>query len=80
MQNLSPLTYPNLKADKTKENASCNVLQTYEYKLKGLYTKSATLLNILDTLHSKLCDMFSIVCVMMPHVGKPFLKRRWDFQ
>jgi len=60
------------KADKTKENASCNVLQTYEYKLKGLYTKSATLLNILDTLHSKICDMFSIVCVMMPHVGKPF--------
>ena len=35
MQNLSPLTYPNLKADKTEENASCNVLQTYEYKLKG---------------------------------------------
>ena len=78
---MSPLTYPNLKADKTKENASCNVLQTYEYKLKGLYTKSATLLNILDTLHSKICDMFSIVCVMMPHVGKSFLKkRRWDSQ
>ena len=72
MQNLSPLTYPNLKADKTKENASCNVLQTYEYKLKGLYTKSATLLNILDSLHSKICDIFSIVCVIKPHVGKPF--------
>jgi hypothetical protein len=45
MQNLRPLTYPNLKADKTKENASCSVLQTYEYKLKSLYAKSATLLN-----------------------------------
>ena len=70
MQNLRPLTHANLQTDKTKENASCSVLQTYEYKLKGLYTKSATLLNILDSLHSKICDIFSQVCVVMPHVGK----------
>ena len=58
MQNLSPLTYPNLKADKTKENASCSVLQTYEYKLKGLYTQSATLLNIFGLTSFK--DMWHI--------------------